>query len=52
VHVTIQPAIADTARYNFTFSKRKPVQDVMDMLCFIAPIHYRLQGNDILITQK
>jgi transmembrane sensor len=52
VHITIQPGIADTARYNFTFSKRKPVKEVMDMLCFIAPVHYQMQGKDILITQK
>jgi ferric-dicitrate binding protein FerR (iron transport regulator) len=52
VHFSIEPSITDTARYNFIFSKRKPVTEVMDMLRFIAPIHYQVQGTEILITKK
>jgi transmembrane sensor len=52
VQVTIDPSISDTTRYNFAFSKRKQVKGVMDMLCFIAPIQYRMQGKNILVTQK
>jgi ferric-dicitrate binding protein FerR (iron transport regulator) len=52
VEVAIDPSITDATRYNFTFSKRKQVTEVMNMLCFIAPVQYRLQGKNILITQK
>lgn len=52
VHFSIEPSITDTARYNFVFSKRKPVMEVMNMLSFIAPIHYQIQGKEILITKK
>jgi ferric-dicitrate binding protein FerR (iron transport regulator) len=51
VHFTIESAVTDTARYNFIFSKRKPVQEIMEMLRFIAPIHYQIKGKEILIIQ-
>ena len=51
VQVVIAPSLSDTTRYNFAFSKRKQVKEVMDMLCFIAPVHYKMQGKNILITQ-
>jgi ferric-dicitrate binding protein FerR (iron transport regulator) len=51
VHFTIAPSVTDTARYNFIFSKRKPVTAIMDMLSFIAPIHYQVRGKEILITK-
>jgi transmembrane sensor len=51
VHFTIEPSVTDTARYNFIFSKRKAVEEVMETLSFIAPIHYQIQGKEILITQ-
>jgi transmembrane sensor len=51
VRFTIDPSVKDTARYNFIFSKRKPVEEVMEMLSFIAPIHYQVKGKEILITQ-
>ncbi|SKD02251.1 FecR family protein [Chitinophaga ginsengisegetis] len=52
VHFSIDPSVTDTIGYNFTFSKRKKVTEVMDMLCFVAPIRYQIQGNEILITRK
>jgi transmembrane sensor len=51
VRFTIDPSVTDTARYNFIFSKRKPVEEVMEMLSFIAPIHYQVKGKEILISQ-
>jgi transmembrane sensor len=52
VQVTIDPSISDTTRYNFAFSKRKQVKEIMDMLCFIAPIQYQMKGKTILITRQ
>jgi transmembrane sensor len=52
VNFSIGPSVTDTARYKFSFSKRKPVTEVMEMLSFIAPIRYRVQGKNIVITQR
>lgn len=52
VRFSIDPSLTDTTAYNFTFSKRKPVMEVMDMLCFVAPIRYQMQDKEVLITKK
>ena len=52
VRFSIDSSLADITAYNFTFSKGKPVMEVMDMLCFVAPIRYQMQGKEILITKK
>jgi transmembrane sensor len=52
VRFSVAPALPDSTRYNFTFSKKKTVREVMDMLCFVAPIRYHLQQSAILITEK
>lgn len=52
VRCSIDPSVIDTIGYNFTFSKTKPVEKILEMLSFIAPIQYKNQGNGILITNK
>lgn len=51
VNFSINPSISDTTRYNFIFSKRKSIEEVMKMLRFIAPIQYDIQGKEIRITK-
>jgi ferric-dicitrate binding protein FerR (iron transport regulator) len=51
-NISIGKTLTDTARYNFIFSKKKPLSEVMEMLSFIAPIHYEVKGKEVLITNK
>lgn len=50
-NISISASQTDTARYNFIFSKKKTLPEVMEMLSFIAPIHYRVQGKEVQITR-
>jgi transmembrane sensor len=52
VRFSVAPTLSDSTRYNFTFLKKKTVTEVMDMLCFVAPIRYQAQQSAILITEK
>lgn len=52
VRFSVAPALSDTTLYNFTFSKKKTVTEVMEMLSFVAPIRYQAQQSAIIISGK
>lgn len=52
VRFSVTPTLSDTTLYNFTFSKKKTVTEVMEMLCFVAPIRYQVQQSAIIISGK
>lgn len=52
VRFSVAPTLSDTTLYNFTFSKKKTVTEVMDMLSFVAPIRYQKQQSAIIISGK
>ncbi len=39
-------------RYNFVFRKNQPIETVLEMLQFVAPISYKKNNNDIYINEK
>jgi transmembrane sensor len=49
VHFTFKGAKSHTS-YNFSFRKGQSIDKVLEMLSFIAPIKYNVEGNEILIT--
>ena len=49
VHFTIKGAKSHTS-YNFSFRKGQPIDKVLEMLSFIAPIKYNVEGKEILIA--
>jgi hypothetical protein len=52
VRFSVAPTLSDATLYNFTFSKKKTVTEVMDMLCFVAPIQYQAHQSAIIISGK
>ncbi|HMG94440.1 MAG TPA: FecR domain-containing protein [Chryseolinea sp.] len=40
----------DRTAYNFNFRKGQPLDEVLEMLSFIAPIKYVVQGEEVFIT--
>jgi len=48
-HFTIKGERAPTS-YNFSFRKGQPIDKVLEMLSFIAPLKYNVQGKEIIIT--
>ncbi|AWO00369.1 hypothetical protein DLD77_00925 [Chitinophaga alhagiae] len=52
VNFSVDPAIKDTTLYTFSFSKTKPIEEVMEMLGFIAPVSYKVQGKNIQLIRK
>ena len=50
VRFSVAASLKDSTRYNFMFSKKKTITEVMNMMCFIAPIRYQIQPTGILIT--
>jgi transmembrane sensor len=50
VHFTIESKSLENATYNFSFQKGQSVSKVLEMLSFIAPIKYTIQGKEIRIT--
>ncbi len=52
VHFIMRHSEADPATYNFSFRKSQPIDKVLDMLSFIAPLNYNIQGKEIYITSK
>ena len=52
VRFVFDTPIADVGEYNFTFRKNQSIEQVMDMLSFIAPMQYRKDGNQIFVDVK
>ena len=52
VNCTVSTTLSDTTRYNFTFSRKNTVTEVLEMLSFIAPVRYEIQGNNITLFRK
>jgi len=50
VNINIAASLQDTTKYNFTFKKQKSITGILEMLSFIAPIQYQVQGKNINIT--
>ena len=50
VHVTINGPGTEHTSYNFSFRKGQSIDKVLEMLSFIAPIKYNVQGKEISIT--
>ena len=50
VHFTIKGATSEHPSYNFSFRKGQSIDKVLEMLSFIAPLKYNVQGKEILIT--
>ena len=50
VHFIINGASAQHTSYNFSFRKGQSIDKVLEMLSFIAPIKYNVQGKEIFIT--
>ena len=50
VHFIINGASAQHTSYNFSFRKGQPIDKVLEMLSFIAPVKYNVQGKEIFIT--
>ncbi len=50
VKFEINPSDISRASYNFNFQKNQSVEQVLEMLSFIAPIQYHIDGNIITIT--
>lgn len=42
----------DPALYNFNFRKSQPIEKVMEMLCFVAPLRYHREGNEIIVGRR
>lgn len=52
VDISTGASLSDTAIYDFTFSKTKPVKEVLEMISFIAPVTWRMEGRTIQIIRK
>ncbi len=39
-------------QYNFVFRKNQPIETVLDMLQFIAPISYKINQDEVYINEK
>jgi len=50
VHFIINDPTAKQTSYNFSFRKGQSIDKVLEMLGFIAPIRYTVQGKEISIT--
>ncbi len=50
VHFVINDLKAQHISYNFSFRKGQSIDKVLEMLSFIAPIKYKVQGKEIFIT--
>ena len=50
VHFAINGASVQHISYNFSFRKGQSIEKVLEMLSFIAPIKYNVQGKEIFIT--
>ena len=50
VHFTIKGARPEHTSYNFSFRKGQSIDKVLEMLSFIAPIKYKVEGKEIFIT--
>jgi transmembrane sensor len=50
VYFIINGASAQHTTYNFSFRKGQSLDKVLEMLSFIAPIKYNVQGKEIFIT--
>ena len=50
VHFIINGVRAQHTSYNFSFRKGQSIDKVLEMLSFIAPLTYNVQGKEIIIT--
>jgi len=50
VHFAINGPSVQHISYNFSFRKGQSIDKVLEMLSFIAPIKYNVQGKEIFIT--
>ena len=50
VHFTIEGTRPVNTSYNFSFRKGQSIDKVLEMLSFIAPIKYKVQEKEIVVT--
>ncbi|MDP4210813.1 MAG: FecR domain-containing protein [Bacteroidota bacterium] len=52
IHVQVNTAGLESKKYNFTFHRTQPIDTVMEMLQFIAPIKYKIKDKQIHISKN
>jgi len=51
VNINLESKKLADRRYRYVINREETLQEVLDILSYLAPIHYRIEGNEVFITE-
>lgn len=51
VNINLESKRLADRRYRYVINKEETLKEVLDILSYLAPIQYRIEGNEVFITE-
>lgn len=51
VNINLESKKLADRRYRYVINKEETLEEALDILCFLAPIQYRIEANEVFITE-
>ncbi len=51
VNINLESKKLADRRYRYVINREESLKEVLDILGYLAPIHYRIEGNEVFITE-
>lgn len=51
ININLESKRLADRRYRYVINKEETLKEVLDILSYLAPIHYRIEGNEVFITE-
>lgn len=51
VNINLESKKLADRRYRYVINREETLKEVLDILSYLAPIHYRIEGNEVFITE-
>ncbi|MFA7493689.1 MAG: FecR domain-containing protein [Proteiniphilum sp.] len=51
VNINLESKKLADRRYRYVINREETLEEVLDILSYLAPIHYRIEGNEVFITE-
>ena len=51
VNINLESKKLADRRYRYVINREESLKEVLDILSYLAPIHYRIEGNEVFITE-
>lgn len=52
VNINLESKKLADHRYRYVINREETLKEVLDILSYLAPIHYRIEGNEVFITER